>query len=973
MESYNKQYHSSVNSAAVTAGKPFFQPKLTINNPNDKYEQEADTMADKVMHMETPSLQTKQNANSFFTASPITITPVQRKCAHCDKEEKMQRKEVDGEETTADSSLENYVGGLSSGGQPLPNETRNFFESRFGYDFSNVKIHTDTLAAKSAQSINALAYTSGSSIVFNSNQYSLNTDSGKRLLGHELTHVVQQGNEVKAKNIQRDEAVSEHSKSGIAVKPFTKGQYEDNSNWKRISGYNYWYRKIDTIYELKWASNEKIAEQIDNDGLNMLLSKAWEFRPANTPSAVNPTAVTETMLLPIRVNIPYEPSFFYCMFSYSYNAVVQKPLLNITIIDTVAKKPAPVEIDKKISAITTVPSDIYKKLDTAIGYNFPDNDAKKYFAKHAEVKESIAKYVQWKFAEFKKDSIKQEFSTKEIVKINEINKGQTIPLLLIVQIEGDTDMVNFISLHYSAERSSNAVADYNKKDYIDFLIEEDEKKHLGTDKLGSINGLDAIADEKERQIIKAMAFFIYSSESAKNGIPVKERSYRDTEVDQIVPITTDGKDPAKTVYYYYSFILHKATPEQLVNISVKKIGEKGDAIVGDSSKPLIARVPGYKENGFDANNAETPDQFKKWLLARYKSIKPADITGATIAEIEGKANVIIETGSKTSDWFKKNYDLKILNLADGIKRLKDVHKTPEPERAVVKEYTSDELKFLELSLQKFSKALLNRIKNVNFIRQQKNLSTDFGWVSGLTQQPYRYNTSTKAITVLYRTIIMYDSVFTEDGSFFGGIEGVNDTHTNEFTHELGHVVGKTYPGNKISNATYQDRFNKFYKELNLTPVTKYAKDKSNPTHSPDSEFFPEAFMLFMTDPEWLLNNQYQTYLWFLYLQENGLYPSADQIKSLINLWETQKAIQGNMLSSGITQQLFYLWKTFTLKAKTFPDAKNESVLLKISSEFINVQKRMIRFEEAVKVITKWLAFVKKSKTQPGIDEIRTFF
>jgi Domain of unknown function (DUF4157) len=145
------------------------------------------------MQMETPSLQTKQNNNSFFTPSPISITPVQRKCAHCNEEEKqMQRKQIDGEETTADNNVENYVGGLSSGGQALPNEVRNFYEPRFGYDFGNVKIHTDTVAAKSAQSINALAYTSGSNIVFNNGQYSPNTDSGKRLLGHELTHVVQQ-------------------------------------------------------------------------------------------------------------------------------------------------------------------------------------------------------------------------------------------------------------------------------------------------------------------------------------------------------------------------------------------------------------------------------------------------------------------------------------------------------------------------------------------------------------------------------------------------------------------------------------------------------------------------------------------------------------------------------------------------------------------------------------------------------------
>ena len=63
-----------------------------------------------------------------------------------------------------------------------------------GYDFSNVRLHTDSVAANSAQSINARAYTTGNNIVFNEGQFNSDTDNGKKLLGHELTHVVQQNN-----------------------------------------------------------------------------------------------------------------------------------------------------------------------------------------------------------------------------------------------------------------------------------------------------------------------------------------------------------------------------------------------------------------------------------------------------------------------------------------------------------------------------------------------------------------------------------------------------------------------------------------------------------------------------------------------------------------------------------------------------------------------------------------------------------
>ncbi len=203
MKSIDYGYHSKKILSANGNNTPFFQPKLTINNPNDKFEQEADAVAHKVMQKEIPSQQKKPDNNSFFKAMPISITPIQRKCAHCEDEEKMQRKEMNGNETAADNNLESYVGSLSNAGQYLPNEVRNFYEPKFGYDFSNVKVHTDGTAAKSAQSINALAYTSGNNIVFNNGQYAPGSDSGKRLLGHELTHVVQQGKGIATKAIQR--------------------------------------------------------------------------------------------------------------------------------------------------------------------------------------------------------------------------------------------------------------------------------------------------------------------------------------------------------------------------------------------------------------------------------------------------------------------------------------------------------------------------------------------------------------------------------------------------------------------------------------------------------------------------------------------------------------------------------------------------------------------------------------------------
>jgi hypothetical protein len=83
-------------------------------------------------------------------------------------------------------------GVLGSAGQPLDIGTRAFFESRFGHDFGQVRIHTDETASRSAQAVNARAYTVGQHVVFRAGQFSPQTKDGQHLLAHELTHVVQQ-------------------------------------------------------------------------------------------------------------------------------------------------------------------------------------------------------------------------------------------------------------------------------------------------------------------------------------------------------------------------------------------------------------------------------------------------------------------------------------------------------------------------------------------------------------------------------------------------------------------------------------------------------------------------------------------------------------------------------------------------------------------------------------------------------------
>lgn len=146
---------------------------LPIGPTDDPHEREADQAAERVM----------------------SGAVLQRKCSQCKEEEdeerarKLQRQETAAGPGTAPPVVHEV---LNSPGRPLDNATRRFMEPRLGGDFGGVRIHTDARAAESARSVSALAYTVGRDIVFSSGQYSPESAAGKRLLAHELTHVVQQ-------------------------------------------------------------------------------------------------------------------------------------------------------------------------------------------------------------------------------------------------------------------------------------------------------------------------------------------------------------------------------------------------------------------------------------------------------------------------------------------------------------------------------------------------------------------------------------------------------------------------------------------------------------------------------------------------------------------------------------------------------------------------------------------------------------
>ncbi|HXB69537.1 MAG TPA: DUF4157 domain-containing protein [Candidatus Acidoferrales bacterium] len=171
------------------------QTKLTVNRPGDRFEQQADHVADAVMRMPDPASAQK------FTGLDANPSLLLRLCAHCEEEkqansdddQEFNAKEVPGRTPEVPPAAGQQIGAVRrSGGHNLPPSARGFFEPRFGRDFSDVRIHTGDQAAQSAKQVNALAYTVGRDIVFGAGQYAPDSCGGRRLLAHELTHVVQQ-------------------------------------------------------------------------------------------------------------------------------------------------------------------------------------------------------------------------------------------------------------------------------------------------------------------------------------------------------------------------------------------------------------------------------------------------------------------------------------------------------------------------------------------------------------------------------------------------------------------------------------------------------------------------------------------------------------------------------------------------------------------------------------------------------------
>lgn len=249
----NISSRNKIKSVNISQG---LQTKLSVGKPNDKYEQEADTVAEKVMAMSMPgTLQAKfsGNGNRSISAEPVIqmISPFIRIQSQEDKEEEEPvqtkpelHKQVEEEEEPvilkpnlnsekSDENISEIALIRNTGaGSPLQENTRSFMESRFGASFRNVRIHTDSDAVRMNRSLNAQAFTRGNDIYFNNANYSPDSYTGRKLLAHELTHVLQQNNAVSHK--KEDPDIMREVRG--MVEPQREGTGLNDREWEIVRG-----------------------------------------------------------------------------------------------------------------------------------------------------------------------------------------------------------------------------------------------------------------------------------------------------------------------------------------------------------------------------------------------------------------------------------------------------------------------------------------------------------------------------------------------------------------------------------------------------------------------------------------------------------------------------------------------------------------------------------------------------------------
>lgn len=367
--------------------------------------------------------------------------------------------------------------------------------------------------------------------------------------------------------------------------------------------------------------------------------------------------------------------------------------------------------------------------------------------------------------------------------------------------------------------TSELPAGYNARDFADLQIEMLQTEAREPDRLGAITGIAELPSDE--RIPAKYAVWQYFS----NGT-------RDAEIDAIVPVPASEKRALLTIRFGANN-----------NVSVQRIGE-------DRKNVTLGRLGDVRDvNAFGANSANVP-ALMSWLKKRYPAVTPR---GTTVTELQNSVTAEIQTRSGTPAWFKENYGIDILSASAAQSQLTRLFQYSPQQLGGLQDFTPSELQMLEVTLEKMSDRLVSRFKGLQMARQKISVE-----LIGVSSTKFAINKRLEAGVALLRgndrMIVIFDSVNLNaealfvGGSGAGGQPAVVAETFWVFAHELGHVVAAV-PGIKGS-------FDGLLKAKPSKPVTWYAAS------NPKDEFFPEAFALYIGDPEWLRGNRPDLFNWF---------------------------------------------------------------------------------------------------------------
>jgi hypothetical protein len=735
-----------------TEVKPTVQRKLQVNTAGDAYEQEADRTAEQVLRMSEPQPQR--------TCAPYGYLGYQTAQA---THEDLQTKRVESDHTgeVAVPPIVHEV--IHSSGQPLDSTTRDFMEPRFGRDFGGVRLHTGAKAAQSARAVDALAYTVGQAVVFGSDQYKPNTQTGRRLLAHELTHTLQQGT-TGVPMVARNGS----EQYGTKVVPFTGGTV------KSAVERSYWEDKVGSIYGLVYEAAVSGRFTADGEERDAVLSSLWGARPMTL------TAPTVKLVkIPAR-GVANSKALLYRFTFTPKTAGATKDRVQIEF-----------EAEGAATTTTTAPAlavGVPPKLPSVITVsNFPDgNKSEDYWTAHPEERRRLYNWVE----QLAPNSFDQIITTEVASAAADKPAMQTATFRVAGQKSGGA--ITKLTIRFlGALPITKAVvpAGYHDKDGLDLIIEELQSKPdtMKDDKLGAILPKNLAAfPADERAPVKYVIWQYFTAAHSRN-----------MEVDAIVPIMTTEK----RVFYTLNF---KANND----VEVKRIAEegtgKGQMSLGEMN---IARVRGYMEN------IGTPPALTAWLKKRYPSITPK---GTTVADLQKNANTSMQADVGKPAWFATNYTLNVLPSSAGKTRLIDKHGLTEDLATDVIDFQPSDLNFIEFALQTMREAILALLAGVSLVRKKAGFFRK-------KDEPYTPDSKVAGLALQSssgdKTIALFDLALVGDQSLFsGGGGGIRQEATMTAAHEFGHIIEK--------QAGIREAFLNYVGKNKLEPVSWYSAESA---------------------------------------------------------------------------------------------------------------------------------------------------